>query len=99
MSKRYVFDWNGKQSASQRANSKNINVTGLSKWMLTHFKVVDVDSGGLIALYTSNKFGRKKGTVRLKSGLSQDLEILSMLGVASWKEKIRREQPKGGGGG
>ena len=98
-SKRYLFEWNGKTFSMQRAKSKDTNVTGFAKLMLTHFKVIEVDTGELVALYTSNKFGRKKGTVKLKSGLPQDLEILFVIGIASWRDKIRREQPKGGGGG
>ena len=99
MSKRYAFEWDGKPYLLQRATSKDTKVTGLSKLMLTHFKVVDVESGELVALYVSHKIGKKKGTMKFKPGLSEELEILFVLGVASWRDKIRREQPKGGGGG
>ena len=99
LSKRFLFEWNGRTYSMQRAKSKDTNVTGFAKLMLTHFKVVEVDSGELVALYTSNKFGRKKGTVKFKPDLPQDLEILFVLSIASWRDKIRREQPKGGGGG
>ena len=98
-SKRFLFEWNGRTYSMQRAKSKDTNVTGFAKLMLTHFKVVEVDTGELVALYTSNKFGRKKGTVRFKPDLPQDLEILFVMSIASWRDKIRREQPKGGGGG
>ena len=99
LSKHFLFEWNGKTYSLQRAKSKDTNVTGFAKLMLTHFKVVEADTGELIALYTSNKFGRKKGTVKLKPDLPEDLEILSVLCIASWRDKIRRQQPKGGGGG
>lgn len=99
MSKRYAFEWDGKPYLLQRATSKDTKVTGLSKMMLTHFKIVEVESGELVALYISHKIGKKKGTMKLKPGLPEELEILFVLAVASWRDKIRREQPKGGGGG
>jgi hypothetical protein len=99
MSKRYTFEWKGKPYMLLRAKSEDTRVTGWSRLMLTHFKVVQADSGEILALYISNKIGKKKGTMRLKSGLAEDLEILCVLSVASWRDKIRREQPKGGGGG
>ena len=99
MSKRYAFEWKGRPYILQRAKSSDTHVTGFSKLMLTHFKVVEADSGEVIALYISNKIGKKKGTMKLKSGLAEELEILCVLGVASWRDKMRREQPKGGGGG
>ena len=99
MSKRYTFEWEGKPYILQRAKSEDTRVTGWSRLMLTHFKVVQADTGDVLALYISNKIGKKKGTMRLKSGLAENLEILCVLAVASWRDKIRREQPKGGGGG
>lgn len=101
MSKRYTFEWNGKVYVMQRANSEDTKATGLGKLMLTHFKIVEAETEEVVALYISDKFGKKKGTLTLKSGLAEDLEILFVLGIASWRDKIRREQPKGqnGGGG
>lgn len=86
----------GKSYVLQRAKSEDTKATGLSRMLIAHFKIVEESSGELIALYVS---GMKKGTMKLKPGLTEDLEILCVLGVASWRDKLRRQPPRGGGGG
>ena len=97
--RRFEFHWDGRTYVLQAATSAETNVSGAARLMLTHFKIIDAESGEMIALYVSEKIGGKKGTLSLKASLCGDLELLCVLGVASWRDKIRRRQPKGGGAG
>lgn len=100
--KQYRFHWNGATYTMCRAKSEDYGGTVLSRLLLTHFKIVEDDSGKVVALYVSEVgYGKKKGTLKLAAGIGEDLEVLCVLGVASWRDKIRRNRQRnhGGGGG
>lgn len=114
LSKRgFEFEYRGRGYRLQRTHAKENGVDGvLRKVNLNHFKVVDVGpangsgEGGeeVVAVYVSETFhpGRMKGTLTLREGAEEGLEVLIVLGVVGWREKKRRRaaySSHGGGGG
>ena len=99
--KHYTFDWEGRTYRLQHAKSSETKATGLARVLCTQFKVIEEDSGEMVALYISEAVGLKKGTMKLKPNLGWDFEISCVLAFASWRDKKRRDQPEGldAGGG
>lgn len=102
----YDFVFAGKTYRLQRTHSTaHVVGSGLQKANLNHFKFVDVESGSLVAVYVSKTYhpARMIGTLTLKHGLERELEVLIVLGVVGWREKMRRRAvyygSNGGGGG
>ena len=100
----FAFEWKGATYRLARAKSEDtdgIQAGKLGHILGKHFKVVDDKSGDLLALYTAAVGGKQSGTMSFKPGLPEDLEILFVLGVASWREGMRRSRQYsyGGAGG
>ena len=67
---------------------------GVSKmFRAPHFKVIDEDSGELVALHVAQKGFPcpKKTKITFAEGVSAELEILILLGIMTWRELVRRE--------
>ncbi|KAK5172065.1 uncharacterized protein LTR77_003702 [Saxophila tyrrhenica] len=86
----FTFVWNDTVYALRRATFEDHGSTGAGRLLLTHFKVVEEATGEMIALYVSKPVGKTKGTLRLKSKLSGELNVLCIVGVIAWRDKIRR---------
>lgn len=98
----FTFEWQGATYRLARAKSeetRGTNAKRIGHILGKHFKVVDEKSGDLLALYTAAVGGKESGTMSFKPGLPEDLEILFVLGVASWREGMRRDRHHGYGGG
>ena len=70
----------------RRAKSGNSNFggSGLSRLLLTHFKIVKEESRQMVALYVSEVgYRKRKGTLSLAAGMGDALRIPCVLGVAS----------------
>ena len=98
------IEWDGKAYSLRRAKSAEHGSTGLGKLLLSHFKVEEDATGRLVALYVSEVGPKRKmGTLKLMNGISPDLEIVFVLGVTSWLERLSRYKKyagsNGGGGG
>jgi hypothetical protein len=98
---KFKFQWDGRSYILQRAASADHQTTAAQRLLLTHFKVVDEASGEMVALFISQTIGIAKGTLRLKAGMDEGLEIICILGIGAWRDKIRRRRrgAAGGGGG
>jgi hypothetical protein len=95
----FTFEWEGQNYVLQRASSAEHEATGAARLLRTHFKVVNESTDDMVALYISKSIGTTKGTLKLKPGIGEDLEILCILGVTAWRDKMRRRRSNGGGGG
>lgn len=92
LNKSYSFDWKGKTYVMARMRAADAGVTGSKKW-LRHYKVVEKDSGDVIATYlTEEAFGKRAGTLTLKQGLEPDLSVVIIIGISEWREMARRQK-------
>ena len=61
---------------------------------MMHFKVVEEASGQLIALHVGElsigKQGKRRATLKVAKGVSPELELLIVLGIAARREIKRR---------
>lgn len=100
----FDFVFEGRNYCLQRTRSSENGVEGLHKISLANFKVVDIESRELVAVYASETFhpAWMKGMLTLREGVSRELELVIALGVVGWREKMRRRAAysgHGGGGG
>lgn len=88
----YAFEFRGKIYALRRTHSASNGVaTPHQKAMFSHMKIVEQSTGEVAAVYVSKMpVRRKRGTIKLAKDVSSELEILCVLGFASWREKIAR---------
>ncbi|KAK3057995.1 hypothetical protein LTR09_001072 [Extremus antarcticus] len=86
----FTFEWQGSNYLLQRATSSDHKATGAGRFLLTHFKVVEEATGELVALYVSQPTGKTKATLKMKAGMNEELQLLCIVGVVSWRDKIRR---------
>lgn len=105
----FDFVFRGREYRLQRTNSPEHGVEGPQKASLSHFKVVEVGRREVVAVYVSETYhpARMKGTLRLaeKVEAGSGLEVLVVMGVVGWREKMRWRAAysgnagNGGGGG
>lgn len=97
----FKFEWREKHYTLRHAKTADYGGKGMQRLLWSHFKVVDDASGKLIALYVSEAgVGRKKGTLKIASGVGPKLEIFIVLGITSVRDKqARRAKYASGGGG
>lgn len=95
---RRVYCW-------ERTRSSEDGVTGLSKLSCGSYRLVDEQSGEMIAAFSSNgvKSWKKAGKLRIRDTVPKELEPIIVLSIASIVEKLRRRDVGGfsgyGGGG
>lgn len=88
----FDFVWAGKHYTMRKATSADVGGTGMSGLVQTHFKVVDNASGSSVGLYVSESgIGRRKGTLKIASGVRDDLQLFIILGIMAWRTKISRD--------
>lgn len=99
----FEFVFQGREYRLQRTHATEHGVEGLQKASLSHFKVVEVGSEEVVAVYVSETYhpARMKGALRLGEGVEVggDLEVLVVMGVVGWREKMRRRAAYSGNAG
>lgn len=96
--KKYRFERAGRRFALRFV--KGGEGTGVAKVFSGHYQVVDEGTGAEVARYVGVSVpGRKKGTLMFAEGVSREMEVLVVLGVAAWREKVRRRRGANPGGG
>jgi hypothetical protein len=97
-STKYRFEHGGRKYSLRRTRDAGHGVSAINRVLMSHYQVIDDDSGDILAAYiTSASIGKRKGSLTLAQGVSQELEVLTVIGVASWREKARRRHAAGGG--
>ena len=97
-STRYRFEYGERKYSLRRTRDAGHGVSGINRVLMSHYQVIDDDSGDTLAVYiTSASIGKRKGSLTLVQGVSQELEVLIVIVVASWREKARRRHAAGGG--
>jgi hypothetical protein len=92
LNKSYLFEWKGRTYVLARMREPELGVRGSKKW-LRHYKVVEKDSGEVVATYlTEAAFGKRTGTLTLQHKVDPDLSIIIVTGIAEWREMARRQQ-------
>lgn len=85
------FEWKGKKYVLRRVSSEDCKVIGVKPKFGAHLKVVEEGSGGLVALHICESlWAKKKAALRFADGVGDDLEVLIVLAIATWREIIRR---------
>lgn len=98
----YGFTYGGREYRLSRTKASEHGVEGMNKANLNNFKVVEVGgSEEVIAVYVSETWhpGWMKGVLTLREGVSGQLELLVVMGVVGWREKMRRRAAYSGSGG
>ena len=97
LKKKLQFELDGKLYCLLRSRE---GLSRIKTTMTTHFKIVEKASGTVVAYYVSKwSPGRRRGTLTLESGMSQQLETVIVLVIVSVGEKRRRRIASGGGNG
>lgn len=87
---RHEFEWEGTMYSAHRLKSADRQEMGVKRTASPHFKVVEVASKRLVGVFVSDKGFRGKGSMQYAEGVSEDLQILILLVVASLRERRRR---------
>ncbi|KAF2486546.1 hypothetical protein BDY17DRAFT_81036 [Neohortaea acidophila] len=101
LSGHFEFDWQGRKYALRRASGEEIGASALRSLVGLQFKVVDEATGRIVALFVSHSaVGRRRpATLKFVEGLEAEFETVVVLGVLSWKDKIRRTRARGAAAG
>ena len=88
--KRPTFEWKGETYILGRA-FKDENGEKLEKSKTRWYFSVRDGTGGWVALYSPCKVdGKKVGVLKLANGISEEVEQIIILGIASWKAEMKR---------
>lgn len=77
----------------QRTNKATDGVKGIAKMSIRNVRLVDQDSGEVVAVFLADNLTslKKKGELRIFQKFSTDLERIIILGCASISEKMTRD--------
>ncbi|KEF54575.1 uncharacterized protein A1O9_09017 [Exophiala aquamarina CBS 119918] len=77
----------------QRTNNSTLGVKGVGKLSIRNVRLVDQDSGDVVAVFLADNLTslKRKGELRIFQKLSTELERIIILGCASIAEKMHRD--------